>query len=677
MKTKTINLGEGSIAKIFFHYVIPSIIGMLAMTTAGIIDGIFVGRYVGSEGLAAINLVMPLVNLYAGIGIMIGTGGATLANIKRGNNKIVEANNLFTVTIIILVVISVLGTLITLGFTKPLVFLLGANEAISGMMSNYLFILSIFFIFFIMAFTLDMFIRNDGKPVFSVVVLVCGSIINIILDYVFVAKLGWGLKGAALATGISQALPVAILFGYIVLKSGWKFQKPVFDFKSIKNMFYNGSSEMVNEISAGITAYIFNLVIMSRIGVYGVAAFTIAQYANMIAVALFFAIAEAIHAGVSFNTGAKKFDRVIKFRKIAMRASIVLSILMWGLFFFFGQDVVSVFAKENSELINLSYNILICINYAFIFMGINIIASMYFTAINCPKQSILIAISRSLIGLILGIAILPSIFGNTGIWLSILFAETLTLLPVVLMLKKREKEMFRVNLQENLLKAAPNLHKVAKNDLNRVAKVMVEAFNEDPLWAGLFSTEQPKGTIMEVIFRAVLQYYYEKGILVATSPEFEGVMVWTQGSPKSEIREGLSGIHFILKLLKLIKYLPIRYLMKLFKTLSQFEMIREKRVRDMDYCYLEIIFVQKHFRGKKHGSKLLTTLLSYCDTQNLICFVDTNNPANLSIYERYGFILRDVCRMGNATTFDYFMERKPTVPSGISLMTSVDGISET
>lgn len=677
MKTKTINLGEGSIPKIFFHYVIPSIIGMLAMTTAGIIDGIFVGRYVGSQGLAAINLVMPLVNLYAGIGIMIGTGGATLASIKRGNNQLAEANNLFTVTIIILVVISVFGTLITLGFTKPLVFLLGANEAVSGMMSNYLFILSIFFIFFIMAFTLDMFIRNDGKPVFSVVVLICGSIINIILDYVFLAKLGWGLKGAALATGISQALPVAILFGYIVLKSGWKFQKPVFKLKSIKNIFYNGSSEMVNEISAGITAYIFNLVIMSRIGVDGVAAFTIAQYANMIAVALFFAIAEAIHAGVSFNTGAKKFDRVIKFRKIAMRASIVLSILMWGLLFFFGQDVVSVFAKENSELINLSNNILICINYAFIFMGINIIASMYFTAINCPKQSILIAISRSLIGLILGIAILPSILGNTGIWLSILFAETLTLFPVIFMLKKREKEMFTINLRDNLLKAAPNLHKVAKNDLNQIAKVMVEAFNEDPLWDGLFSNEQQKGTIMEVIFRAVLHYYFQKGILVATSSEFEGVMVWTQGSSKSKIREGLSGIQFILKLLKLTKYLPIRHLMKLLKTLSQFELIREKRVRDMDYCYLEIIFVQKHFRGKKHGSKLLTTLITYCDTQNLVCFVDTNNPANLSIYEHYGFILRDVWRMGNDTTFDYFMERKPTAPSGINLIPSVDGISET
>ena len=444
---KSIKLGEDSISKIFFRYVVPSIIGMLAMTTAGIIDGIFVGRYIGSNGLAARNLILPLLNLFAGIGVMIGTGGATLANIKRGNQKTEEANNLFTVTMVIVVIISAAGTLITLTSTESLVYFLGADETVSGMMADYLFILSIFFIFFLMAFTLNIFIRNDGNPSFSVIVLACGSIINIILDYILIARLGWGLKGAAFATGISQALPVGILLGYILFKSRWKFIRPKFDSKSIKNIFYNGSSEMVNEISAGITVFIFNLVIMDRIGINGIAAYTIAQYAAMIAIILFFAIAEAINAGVSYNTGAGRFGRVIEFRKIAMRASIIISILMWGLFMLFGKNVVSLFAGNDMGLVNLADNILVCVSYSFVFMGINIVASMYFTSINCPKQSIFIAILRSLVGLLLGIAILPLIIGNTGIWLSILFAETLTLIPVVYMLKKMENKYDRKPLQ--------------------------------------------------------------------------------------------------------------------------------------------------------------------------------------------------------------------------------------
>ncbi|MEG0132548.1 MAG: MATE family efflux transporter [Clostridium sp.] len=436
-KKEKINLGKDSVVKIFFHYAIPAIIGMIAMTSAGIIDGIFVGQVVGANALAAINISMPLFNVISGIGVMIAMGGATLANIKRGEENLKESNNFFTITVFLIVAIGAITTIVAVFFSDGIANLLGAKSDTHELVSNYVRIISIFIIPFLGAFTLDMFLRNDGFPVLPIVCTISGSIINIVLDYVLIAKFDMGITGAALATGVAQVIPVIAMMLVILIKSSWRFVKPNFKFTIIRDMLFNGSSELLSNISVGVSGLIFNIIIMREIGTMGVAAYSVANYAAMIAIAIFFGIATAINPGVSFNRGSRDFKRVLLFRKIGIIASLVCGVILAGGLLVFGDSIVYMFVGDNPEVRGIAVHIIKFYAVAMLIMGVNVVSSMYYTAINEPLISAIIAASRSLVFLIGGVIFLPMIIGENGIWTSIVFAEIATLFITIYFFKKK------------------------------------------------------------------------------------------------------------------------------------------------------------------------------------------------------------------------------------------------
>lgn len=436
-KGKKIDLGKESILKIFIYYAIPSILGMMAMTSAGIIDGVFVGNFVGSDALAAINLSMPLLNVFYGIAVMVAMGGATLANIKRGEKNIKESNNFFTITIYLILAIGAIATFLGIFYSEKFAILLGAQTDTYKLVANYLRLISVFFIPFLSTFTLDMFIRNDGFPMFPIICTVSGSIINIILDYILIAEFNMGISGAAVATGLSQVIPAAIMVIFIIVKSSWKLIKPNFKIKIIGAMLFNGSSELLSNISVGISGYIFNLIIMKEIGTIGVAAYSVANYAAMIAVAIFFGIASAIGPGVSFNKGGGNSNRVISFRRHGVAISLLFGVILSIGLITFGEKIVIMFVGNDPKVKILAIHIIKFYAVAMILMGINIVSSMYYTAINEPMISATIASFRSLIALIAGVVILPMIFGQNGIWISIVFAEIIALFITIYYFRKK------------------------------------------------------------------------------------------------------------------------------------------------------------------------------------------------------------------------------------------------
>lgn len=436
-KMSKIDLGKDNILKIFLYYAIPSIIGMMAMSSAGIIDGIFVGQYVGPDALAAVNLAMPLLYGFYGVAIMISLGGATLANIKRGEGNIKESNNYFTITLYLTLGLAIVATIGGLVFSGEFATLLGAQEDTHELVATYLSIITIFFIPFLGTFTLDMFLRNDGFPVFPIVCTISGSAINIILDYILIKELGMGIAGAAMATGISQVIPMIIMLVFILLISSWRIVIPNLRIKDIGAMLFNGSSELLSNISVAISGFIFNLIIMKEIGTVGVAAYSVANYAAMIAIAIFFGIASAINPGVSFNKGSGDFSRVLAFKKIGIIFSLICGILIAVCLLTFGGKIVHMFVGENLVVRELAIHIIRFYSVSMILMGVNVVSSMYYTAINEPLISASIAASRSLVFLILGVIILPIIFGHDGIWASIVFAELVTLFITIICFKKR------------------------------------------------------------------------------------------------------------------------------------------------------------------------------------------------------------------------------------------------
>jgi putative MATE family efflux protein len=428
MLKRGIDLGRDAPLKIFIHYAVPAVLSMVAMILAYIIDGIFIGRYVGQHGLAAVNLTFPIFSFYSGVSVMVGTGGITLANIKRGENNRREANNLFTVTNAILLLFGLGSIALGMSSLETLLSFFDAEAETKQQLYDYLIILFPFFPAFMLTYSLDMFVRSDGKPTLAVLCVAGGSAINVALDYLLVARMGWGIKGAAYATGAAQLLPTGILSVYILIWSRWKLVIPRWRLRELAAMCYNGLSEMVNEFSIGIATLVFNIIILKRLGSMGVAAFSIALYISTIALAVYLGLSQAIHPGISFNLGARQLNRVHRLRNLGVGTSFGFSILLMAVIFYFREPMAALFAKDNTLLIRQSSEIIFFYNFAFLFMGVNICISLYFTAINRPAQSALISLWRSLLGVMAGLALLPLFLGDTGIWLSPFFAESITVI---------------------------------------------------------------------------------------------------------------------------------------------------------------------------------------------------------------------------------------------------------
>lgn len=434
-KKNNIDLGKDRIFKIFWSYAIPSILAMLAQSTAGFVDSVFIGRYIGPDGLSAITLIMPVVMLLGGVGTMVAIGGNTLAGIHRGKEELETSNNYFNVTIVLLSIVAIISTILLIAFSGNFTNLLGAKGIVAEYMIEYTKTLSLFLLPFLLTFAFSFFLKLDGKPVEVVVIILSGTAINILLDYLFVGLLGWSMKGAALATGISQLTPWLLMLYIIKFKSSWKFSIPIFRIKEIWAMVFNGSSELMSMAAASIAGFIYNVIIIGRVGVHGVAAYSVALQITTISTSVFYGFAEAVQSAVSFNLGADKLHRVKKFKNISMYANLISGVILCIISLTFSEAIASIFVKEQSTIEMAAY-ILDFYAIAFVLGGVNITLATYYTAVNSPILSATLAVSRSLIALTIGLITLPLIFGNQGIWMAVIFAEVATVIVGIICMRK-------------------------------------------------------------------------------------------------------------------------------------------------------------------------------------------------------------------------------------------------
>ncbi|MBI9011415.1 MAG: hypothetical protein JEZ08_04235 [Clostridiales bacterium] len=433
---KQINLGEDKVSKIFWKYAIPSIIAMLAQTTASFIDSIFIGKFVGPEGLSAITLFFPCVSILIGIAAMFAIGSSTLAGIELGKGNQEKSNNYFNLAMLFLTGISIISTFIIITNMENITQVFH----VTGITKQYIFdygnTISYFFIFFLLNFALSFFLKLDGKPSVVVVVMLSGTLTNIVLDYLLIVVFKQGLVGAALATGLSQLIPWTILIITTLFKSSWKFKMPVVKFKEIYQILFNGSSELLSSTAHAIVGFVFNMLIIERFGVIGVAGYAVALQLASLAGSLGYSFGEANQTGVSFNIGANKLDRVRQFRSMTIKATLITGFILFMFTYFFGSSAASIFVKDPETIAIASY-ILKYYAFAFIVMLTNIATGTYYTAVNDPILSGGITFYRSLIGFIIGLVICPLIFGDNGIWMAILFAEYSTFMIGMVLYKKK------------------------------------------------------------------------------------------------------------------------------------------------------------------------------------------------------------------------------------------------
>lgn len=444
MSIHKVNAETDSILKVFFYYSIPAIIGLVSIASGSIIDGSFVGKYVGAHGLAAINLTIPLSAFIFGVAIMLSIGGSVQAGKLIGSHNTKDASQIFTKNIISLLVISTLLSVTFIIFSDIVVRLLGANDEIAPWVSIYLTNIYPFFPLALTGIGLSSFVRIVGKPGLSSRAMTATAVINIALDYLFVVQWGMGLRGAAIATGIAFASLFFILIPvFIRSNSELKIVKPKGSWKSVIEAATNGLSEFLNETSVGIITLVFNYIILDRLGISGIAAFTVINYIMFIGIMICYGTSDSIHSIVSINFGAKQSDRINAFLRLAGIFNLSVGLIIIILMNFSPDMLIDLFLKEADQSAKeIAFTYVSYIWPAFLFNGINLIISSYFTAMHKPYRSAAIALSRSLVLPILMVLLLSFVFGEIGIYIATPVAEFITIIfAIIIFIQNSPKKL--------------------------------------------------------------------------------------------------------------------------------------------------------------------------------------------------------------------------------------------
>ncbi len=419
---------SGKELTVFLHYSISSVIGMLAISSAGIIDGLFLGNFVGAGALAAVTLTLPLVVTLIGIAIMLSSGGSVISGKKLGEGNTRSASSVFTKTLVTILGFSLFTTAFGMIFIDSLIFLLGANETLTELVRDYLLILLLFVPFHLGSLCLSYFIRVDGRPVLASAVLLLSAVLNILLDWLFIAEWGLGINGAAWATGIAETIAFMVLLPqFILLPVSLRFEWVNDGWKQIQLAVFNGFSEFVNEISVGVVIFLFNWIMIKRLGMEGVAAFAIVNYLFFAGLMVCYGVSDSLQPIVSKNFGAKKPGRISFFMRLAGVTVFSIGCLSVALLGLASGVFINLFLKPDEQAtMKIAAEFISFFWPAFLFSGINITVSAYFTAMQKPIHSVTLALSHSLILPAIFLLTLPSILGNKGIYLSIPLAEMCT-----------------------------------------------------------------------------------------------------------------------------------------------------------------------------------------------------------------------------------------------------------
>lgn len=422
----------GSILPTYLRYALPWTFSMLMAGSASIVDGLFIGRYAGSTALASINIVIPLLTMLGGLGVMLSSGGSAITGNYMGKGLREEASAMLIKTMAAIIAISVIFCVTAWIFLDELLVFLGANGDLHGFCADYLRALLPFCPFFPISLALSYFVRLDNRPMLASAGFILAAVFNVLLDAWLIIILRLGITGAALATGLSYAIACLLFcWHFVSSKCGYGLPKRLGKWKELLDAAWNGLSEFVNETSAGIVIFLFNMTLMEHIGVPGVAAFTATGYVMMLGGMLCYGFADSLAPIISVNNGARKYARMRAF--LVCASSIVLTIglvlaLMTGIW----PDIIAgLFLPGDAAGRQIAVQFLEAIKWQFPFMGLNMMLASYFTGRLWAASSFVVASCRSLALPVLLIFLLPSVAGIGSIYYVTTITEILTIVVAV------------------------------------------------------------------------------------------------------------------------------------------------------------------------------------------------------------------------------------------------------
>lgn len=450
MDRDSIDLASADVAKLFRRYFIPTLLGMLSSCTLIAIDGIFVGHGVGSNGIAAINIVMPALMIITGFTLMIGAGCSVVSSIHISQKKIKAAR--LNVTQGILAITLFAATLTTIFMTNPdeTALILGSSQTLLPMVKEYMMWYAPCWTFIGWSIFSLFIIRVDGSPKVAMMCNVTSAILNIFLDWLFIFPFGWGLKGAAFATCISTIVGSLIAVVYILFFAKYtRITRLKLSLKSLKlslrNIGYQskiGSAALLGEAAMGVLTLVGNYVFMDYLGDDGVGAFGIAGYYAPFIFMVGNAVAQSSQPIVSYNYGLGLRERVRDTLKITLYAAAICGVVVSAAFIFFPEFLMALFIDPTTNAGRIGIEGFPYFALSFIPFVINIAIIGFFQSVENVTASTVFAMLRGLIFLVPCFYLLPPVMGDKGIWLAFPLSEMMTLVAIVVWIanKRRTKQ---------------------------------------------------------------------------------------------------------------------------------------------------------------------------------------------------------------------------------------------
>lgn len=424
------------------RFTIPSILMMIFTSIYGVVDGFFVSNYVGKTSFAAVNFIMPFLMIVGAMGFMFGAGGSAYIARMMGEGKQEKAERIFSLLICVTAVCGLVIAVISIIFIRPIAIFMGADGAMLEECVIYGRIILAALPFLMLQYAFSSLVVTAEKPKLGLVLTIVAGVINIVGDALFMAVFRWNVAGAALASALGQVVGGVVPLIYFACKnsSRLRFCRPEWDIGALMKICTNGSSELMSNISMSLVGMLYNAQLMRYAGEDGVAAYGTIMYVNFIFIAVFIGYATGVAPVISYHYGAGNIKELNSLLRRSLTLVISASAVMFAVSELLAKPLAGIFVGYDRALLDMTVHAFSIYAFSFLFAGIAIFGSAFFTALNDGLTSALISFLRTLLFESAAVILLPMILGLDGIWYSIVVAESMAVLVTAffLIVKRRK-----------------------------------------------------------------------------------------------------------------------------------------------------------------------------------------------------------------------------------------------
>ncbi|MBS6447876.1 MAG: MATE family efflux transporter [Clostridiales bacterium] len=438
----SIQLSNHFTYKKLLRFTLPSVVMMIFTSIYGVVDGFFVSNFVGKTPFAAVNFIMPFLMILGSVGFMFGTGGSALIAKTMGEGDHEKAKRLFSLIVYVSAACGIVIAALGFVFIRPIAALLGAKDTMLDDCVTYGRIILLALPAYILQYEFQSFFVTAEKPQLGLAVTVAAGVTNIALDALLVAVFPLGLSGAAAATALSQCVGgiVPLIYFFRPNPGRLRLGRAKYDGKALLKTCTNGSSELMSNISMSVVSMLYNVQLMKYAGEDGVAAYGVLMYVNMIFLAAFIGYSVGTAPVIGYHYGAGNHEELKSLLKKSLTLIGIVSVVMLIAAELLAKPLAMVFVGYDEGLLALTLRGFVIYSFSFLFAGIAVFGSSFFTALNNGLVSALISFLRTLVFQVAAVLIFPLIWEIDGIWISIVAAELMAAVVTFLFLLGKRKK---------------------------------------------------------------------------------------------------------------------------------------------------------------------------------------------------------------------------------------------